>query len=200
MWELFAIIGTVAFAISGASVAMEEEYDLLGVYVLAFITAFGGGAIRNVLLGLPLELLWDQKIYFLIAFAVTTLLFYFPSKVLPYWEKWGVLTDAIGLSAFAIQGALLAHTYHLPIPAMVLAALLTGVGGGIVRDLLAKRQPFVLKYDLYAVWAMIGGLLVSIETLRTPASLYILFALLILLRMISYTYGWSLPRPKKQIS
>ncbi len=63
-WEVLSIIGTVAFAISGAIVAMEEEYDILGVYILGIVTAFGGGAVRNVLIGVPVSVLWQQQTLF----------------------------------------------------------------------------------------------------------------------------------------
>lgn len=68
-WEVFSIIGTIAFAISGAIIAMEEEYDLFGVYILGIVTAFGGGAIRNLLIGLPVTTLWGQDMMFQIALA-----------------------------------------------------------------------------------------------------------------------------------
>lgn len=63
-WDIFTVIGTIAFAISGAIVAMEEEYDVFGVYILGMITAFGGGAIRNLLIGVPVSALWEQEAFF----------------------------------------------------------------------------------------------------------------------------------------
>ena len=74
-WEVLSIIGTVAFAISGAIVAMEEEYDILGVYILGIVTAFGGGAIRNLLIGVPVSALWEQGSLFLIALVSITIVF-----------------------------------------------------------------------------------------------------------------------------
>lgn len=76
-WEVFSIIGTIAFAISGAIIAMEEEYDLFGVYILGIVTAFGGGAIRNLLIGLPVTTLWGQDMMFQIALAAITIFFLF---------------------------------------------------------------------------------------------------------------------------
>ena len=80
-WEILNIIGTIAFAISGAIVAMEEEYDILGVYFLGLITAFGGGAIRNLLIGVPISALWDQGPLFLTAIIVITIVFLFQNIV-----------------------------------------------------------------------------------------------------------------------
>ncbi len=107
-WELLSVIGIIAFAVSGAIVAMEEEYDILGVYILGIVTAFGGGAIRNLLIGVPVSALWEQGAFFQIALASVTIVFLFPKLLLRHWSKWGNLSDAIGLSAFAIQGALYA--------------------------------------------------------------------------------------------
>lgn len=67
-WEVLSMIGTVAFAVSGAIVAMEEEYDILGVYILGIVTAFGGGAIRNLLIGVPVSALWEQGLFFRLPF------------------------------------------------------------------------------------------------------------------------------------
>lgn len=74
-WDVFSLIGTVAFAISGAIVAMEEEYDLFGVYILGIVTAFGGGAIRNILIGLPVSTLWNQELMFQFALLAITIFF-----------------------------------------------------------------------------------------------------------------------------
>src|SRR5690606_9253261 len=103
-WDLFNIIGTIAFALSGVIVAMEEEYDLMGVYILGLVTAFGGGAIRNLLIGVPISVLWNQGNLFIIAIAVMTIAFIIPNLWIVPWLKWGIFFDAIGLGAFAIQG------------------------------------------------------------------------------------------------
>jgi uncharacterized membrane protein YeiH len=192
-WEVLSIIGTFAFAISGAIVAMEEEYDILGVYILGIVTAFGGGAIRNLLIGVPVTALWDQGLLFQIALFAMTIIFLFPDKLLKHWNKWGNITDAIGLSAFAIQGALYAVEMGHPTSAVVVAAVLTGSGGGLVRDLLAGRKPLVLRAEIYAFWAIIAGLLIGFELVKQPIELYILFIGIVVLRVLSYTFNWRLP-------
>lgn len=167
-WELLSVIGIIAFAVSGAIVAMEEEYDILGVYILGIVTAFGGGAIRNLLIGVPVSALWEQGAFFQIALASVTIVFLFPKLLLRHWSKWGNLSDAIGLSAFAIQGALYAVKMGHPLSAVIAAAVLTGSGGGIIRDLLAGRKPLVLKAEIYAVWAALGGLIVGLGWAGMP--------------------------------
>jgi uncharacterized membrane protein YeiH len=192
-WDVLSIIGTIAFAISGAIVAMEEEYDILGVYILGIVTAFGGGAIRNLLIGVPVSALWEQGVLFQVALFAMTIVFLFPNRLLQHWEKWGNFTDAIGLSAFAIQGALYAVNMNHPISAVIVAAVLTGSGGGIVRDILAGRKPLVLRAEIYAFWAIIAGFLIGFKLVNEPFELYILFGLIVLLRVLSYTYKWRLP-------
>ncbi|AJC26108.1 trimeric intracellular cation channel family protein [Bacillus velezensis] len=192
-WELLSVIGIIAFAVSGAIVAMEEEYDILGVYILGIVTAFGGGAIRNLLIGVPVFALWEQGAFFQIALASVTIVFLFPKLLLRHWSKWGNLSDAIGLSAFAIQGALYAVKMGHPLSAVIAAAVLTGSGGGIIRDLLAGRKPLVLKAEIYAVWAALGGLIVGLGWAGDAAGLYVLFLVLVACRICSYVFRWRLP-------
>ncbi|SEM49709.1 Uncharacterized membrane protein YeiH [Mesobacillus persicus] len=199
-WEVLSMIGTIAFAISGAIVAMEEEYDIFGVYMLGIVTAFGGGAIRNLLIGVPISALWEQGLLFTIALLSITIILLFPSKLLKHWQKWGNFTDAIGLSAFAIQGALYATGMNHPLAAVIIAAVLTGSGGGMIRDLLAGRKPLVLKSEVYAIWAILAGLLIGINWVQSPIELYALFAVITGLRVYSYTHGWRLPIRKVEMN
>ncbi|MGK7378364.1 trimeric intracellular cation channel family protein [Planococcus sp. 1R117A] len=192
-WEVLSSIGTIAFAVSGAIIAMEEEYDIFGVYLLGVVTAFGGGAIRNLLIGVPVSALWEQELFFQLALASITLAFLFPNRLLGPWNRWGHFFDAIGLSAFAIQGALYAVDLAMPVYAVVVAAVLTGSGGGMVRDLLAGRKPLVLRSEIYAIWAAIAGILISFDLVRSDLLLYLLFICITVLRILSYLYKWRLP-------
>jgi uncharacterized membrane protein YeiH len=192
-WDVLSIIGTVAFAVSGAIVAMEEEYDILGVYILGIVTAFGGGAFRNLLIGVPVSALWEQGLFFQIALLSITAVFLFPNNLLRHWQRWGNFFDAIGLSAFAIQGAIYAVNMDHPISAVIVAAVLTGIGGGIIRDLLAGRKPIVLRAEIYAVWSILAGLIIGLKIASNPWELYTLFVLVTALRVLSYTFNWKLP-------
>ncbi|GIO07251.1 UPF0126 membrane protein YvgT [Brevibacillus reuszeri] len=193
-WEWFNIVGTVAFVISGAIIAMEEEYDILGVIVLGMATAFGGGIMRNILLGIPLTSFWNQGTLFTIALVTMLIVFILPQKYLRYWDRWGMFFDAVGLSAFAIQGAMYATKMNYPLSATIVAAVLTGIGGGIIRDVLAGRKPLVFKEEIYAMWAMGAGLAVGLKWTTTVNELYGLFMAIVLCRMISVYHGWKLPR------
>ncbi|MFC5735085.1 trimeric intracellular cation channel family protein [Cytobacillus gottheilii] len=192
-WDVLSMIGTIAFAVSGAIVAMEEEYDILGIYILGIVTAFGGGAIRNLLIGVPVSALWEQGMFFQIALLSITAVMLFPNRLLKHWQRWGNFTDAIGLSAFAIQGALYATEMNHPLSAVLVAAVLTGSGGGMIRDVLARRKPLVLRSEIYAVWAILCGLAIGLKIAANSFELYALFAIITALRVLSYTYKWKLP-------
>ncbi|NIK12050.1 trimeric intracellular cation channel family protein [Alkalibacillus almallahensis] len=193
-WEILNVIGTMAFAISGAIVALEERYDLFGVYLLGFTTAFGGGLIRHVVLGLPVSEVWNQSMLFLIAFITLTLLFFIPFHwFLTGWAKWGAFFDSIGLSSFAVQGALFAVAAGYPLPAIIVGSVITGTGGGMVRDVLAGRKPLVLHKEIYAMWAVLGAIVIGVGLADEMMEYMILLSLIITLRMLSVMYDWRLP-------
>ncbi|XEC97652.1 trimeric intracellular cation channel family protein [Paenibacillus tarimensis] len=194
IFSWFSIIGTIAFAVSGAIVAMEEEYDILGVFVLGLVTAFGGGVVRNVLIGMPITTLWSQGLFLKTAIIAVLIAFLLPVAWIQRWRRSEAFFDAIGLSAFAIQGALAATSMGVPLSAVVVAAVLTGIGGGIIRDMLAGRKPLVLRDEIYAVWAMLAGVVVGLGLAVTPLQLLSVFVLVIFFRMMSVYYRWKLPR------
>ncbi|GIO59279.1 UPF0126 membrane protein YvgT [Paenibacillus cineris] len=200
VFELFSMIGTIAFAMSGALVAMEEEYDILGILVLGLVTAFGGGVIRNVLIGVPVTTLWSQGLLIKLAIVAVIVAFLLPVNWIRHWKRAEALLDAVGLSAFAIQGALYAANMHHPLSAVVVAAVLTGIGGGIIRDLLAGRKPLVLRDEIYAVWAMLAGVAIGLHWIQTTLEVIVLFAAVVVFRMLSVFYKWKLPRRSLQPS
>lgn len=195
-WEVFSFIGTAAFAISGAFVALEEDYDIFGVYILGMVTAFGGGALRNLVIGVPVSVLWDQNFLFGVATLSILLIFYFSKSVISHWNRWGTYFDAIGLAAFAIQGAMLAVKMELSIAAVMVAAVLTGAGGGVIRDVLAGRKPLIFKDDIYAVWAAAAGFIVAIGFYQNDLALYALLVATATLRILSFLFHWKLPHGK----
>ncbi|KRG16420.1 trimeric intracellular cation channel family protein [Lederbergia galactosidilytica] len=193
-WEILNIIGTLAFAVSGALIAIEEDYDILGVFVLGYTTAFGGGLIRNLLIGIPIVNIWQQDLLFAVAFVIIIMVFIIPTKWMKRWQRWVVFFDAIGLGAFAIQGARYAVSIDTPLIAVIIAATITGAGGGMLRDVFAGRKPMIFHSDIYALWAALGGLSIGLGLIRNPFSTYLLLAFIVLFRMLSVYYKWNLPR------
>ena len=113
-------------------------------------------------IGVPVTTLWSQSGLIMLALASVAIAFVLPLKWIDHWKRTEALFDAIGLAAFAIQGALYAANMGHPISAVIVAAVMTGIGGGIIRDLLAGRKPLVLRDEIYAVWAMTAGFAIGI--------------------------------------
>lgn len=192
VWDVLNVIGTIAFAMSGAVVALEVKYDIMGAYVLGLITAFGGGAIRNLFTGIPIIELWQQTTLFIVALITISFVIILPSSAVQLLTKWSIF-DSIGLSAFAVQGAMNAQSIDLPLFAVMFSAAITGAGGGMIRDVLAQRKPIVLRDEVYLLWAIFAGFIIGLDWLSKSYHFYILFAVTLMLRGISHHYSWRLP-------
>ncbi|GGF20750.1 UPF0126 membrane protein YvgT [Halobacillus andaensis] len=192
--EILNVIAVSAFAFSGAIVALSERYDIFGTFILGIATAFAGGIIRNMALDVPVVHVWEQGYLLYVALITISIVYVFPKSWIMFWDRWNIYLDAIGLSAFALQGAVFAVAQGFPLGGIIFAAILTGVGGGVTRDVLAQRKPMVLHQEIYAVWAMLSGLMVGIGMIdvQSEVQYYILFILIIGCRVLSYHLGWHL--------
>ncbi len=199
MLNVLSVVGSVAFAVSGAMVAIEEDYDLFGILVLGFITAFAGGMIRNLIVGLPVAPVWHQTGPFLAALGAMLVAIVVPSSWMASTRWLIALFDAAGLSTFAVQGALYAAGAHLPVGAVIIAAMMTGIGGGIIRDLLAQRKPLVLRADAYAVWTLLAGAVIAFGWVNSHVAwqIYALLTGTFVLRCLSMILHWKLPHVKR---
>lgn len=193
-WDILNIIGTIAFAISGVLIAAEEDYDIFGIYVLGFTTAFGGALIRNILIGIPIENFWLQDNLFEIAFIAITIIYLLPNKWINNWKHYAVFFDAIGLAAFAIQGATYAVSIDAPLIVVIIAASMTGAGGGMIRDVFVGRKPMIFRSGIYALWAVLAGLTIGFGWIRGPYATYSLLIVIVILRILSVYFNWNLPR------
>ncbi|MFC7319508.1 trimeric intracellular cation channel family protein [Halobacillus campisalis] len=193
-FELLNVIAVSAFAFSGAIVALSERYDIFGTFILGIATAFAGGIIRNIALDVPVVHVWDQGYLFYVAIITISVVYVFPKNWVMFWDRWNIYLDAIGLSAFALQGAAFAIDNGFSLGGIIFSAILTGVGGGVTRDVLAQRRPMVLHQEIYAVWAMAAGLIVGagLVSVDSVVQTYILFLLIIMCRVLSYHLGWHL--------
>ena len=188
------LTGTFVFAIEGAATAMHNGLDLLGVMVLAFITALGGGIIRDVLLGATPPDALRGWLYPAVAFA-GGIVALSASGLIPA----PVLTaiDAAGLSLFAIAGARKALDRGLPALIAVCFGAITATGGGTVRDVLLTHVPAVLRIDIYATAALAGAaVMVLAQKARLPPAAAALIGgvACFALRMLAVWHGWSLPK------
>lgn len=150
------IFGTIVFALSGALMAGRYKLDPFGVIVLASVTAVGGGTIRDVILQTPV--FWVIKPYYLyviLATALLTIIFIRQPKRIP--KRLLLIADAFGLALFAVLGTQKALALGSPIPVAIIMGTITGVAGGIIRDILCNVIPMILQKEIYALAAMMGG-------------------------------------------
>ncbi len=204
--KIMEIIGTIAFALSGALVAINSGLDVFGVVFLACITAFGGGVVRDLLLGINPPAIFTDFTTFLIAMVVAVLIFViayiFKEKFNSFKTKIEVVNnvfDAIGLSAFVVIGSEVSclNGFLNNGFIVVFTGMITGVGGGIFRDVLISETPYIFKKHIYAMAAIVGG--ITYFVLRKYAQNIQLASLLSMLliftiRMLATKYKWSLPK------
>lgn len=191
------LAGTVVFAIEGASAAMHAGLDLLGVLVLSFVVALGGGVIRDLLIGAaPPSAVRDWR-YPALAFVTGLLTFLFHTRVAAFSAPALTTLDAAGLGLFAVAGAEKALEFRIHPFIATLMGTITGCGGGVVRDMLLARVPMVLVADIYASAAFVGAVVVVVgRRLGWPPALAAVLGALacFALRMAAVTYGWQLPK------
>jgi len=201
-FEVFSAIdlmGTFVFALSGAVAAIDRKLDIFGVFVAAFVTACGGGVIRDLCIGaLPPAGLINIEYLAVIALAVALVAFF--QNLLLKLAQPTLFFDAVGLGFFAAFGV---HKAYAHIPNVELALLLgviTAVGGGIIRDVLLGRVPVVLTKEIYASAALLGTaiqLLGELQVIDHRFTPWAAIALCTLVRMLSLKYQWNLPAIKK---
>ena len=187
-------IGAFVFALSGGIVAVRNKMDIFGAVVLAIITAVGGGTIRDIILNQPVFWLHDALIIWC-AIAGGVMAFFLHGMVDAFKPiRWA---DAVGLAIFAIAGAAkTASLGHGPL-LVVIMGIMTGTGGGVLRDVVANRDPLLLKEDIYATAALVGAGLYAVlhfggfpEGWAFAAGVMAAF----LLRGAALIFGWHLPK------
>jgi uncharacterized membrane protein YeiH len=199
MLETLIWIGTITFAASGALTAVTQRFDLIGVLVLASVTAVGGGAIRDILVGkLPPASLQNETLLWVV-FATALLTFFFHRYIkrlgrLPY------ILDTLGLALFAALGAQQGLTYGLGFWGVVFIGTVSGVGGGVLKDVLSRQIPviFYRSGDFYASAAAVGsGAVFLLQPIDANLALLAGVATTILMRVGSRFFGLTLPVPRE---
>jgi uncharacterized membrane protein YeiH len=192
------LTGTFVFALSGALAGVRRKLDLFGVLVLSFAAANSGGITRDVLIGaVPPAAISDWR--YLVVSLVAGLITFYLSPTIERLRHPVLLFDAAGLALFAVAGAQKSLDYGLnPVMAMSLG-MLTGIGGGMARDMLLAEIPTVLRSELYAVAALAGaGVVVAGHMLRLPTVPIAIAGVLLCfgLRVMALRHGWQLPVAK----
>lgn len=192
------LLGTFVFALSGGMMAVKRRLDIFGVLVLAFAAGNVGGITRDVLIGaIPPAAIAEWRYVAVSILAGLVTFFWYP--VTDHLRKDVLVLDAVGLAFFAVAGAQKALEFGLNPAMAALLGMVTGIGGGMLRDILVVQIPAVLRSDFYALAALAGAAVVVIgHVLHAPAvAMAISGAVLcFVLRLMAIQYGWHLPRAR----
>jgi uncharacterized membrane protein YeiH len=194
-FNVLDLLGTVAFAISGALSAMNRRLDLFGIFIIAFVTAIGGGTIRDILIGNTPVTWMENTIYIYLIGFITILAIIFRKK-LDHLKKSLFLFDSIGLGIFTITGVEIGIQNDLnPIISITLGTM-TGTFGGVVRDILCNEIPVIFRKEIYATACIVGGLafITFYELGMAQDVIYIITSVtVIVIRLLVVKFHISLP-------
>lgn len=203
---IFELIGTVAFAASGAMVGLSKKMDIFGIAALGTVTAVGGGVIRDLVLGNTPPATFQNPVYALTAIAVSIILFVpavrrFLFKKQSAYDKIMLLMDSLGLGIFTAVGIETAFlSGNTGIFLLVFVGMITGTGGGIIRDILAGNTPYILVKHFYATASLIGA--AAFILLWNFFGQSFAFAgciiTVLVLRLLAAKFRWSLPKAKDE--
>ncbi|MEU8538808.1 trimeric intracellular cation channel family protein [Streptomyces sp. NPDC048717] len=192
------LVGIFVFAISGALLAVRRNFDVFGMAVLAEVTALGGGLFRDLVIGAVPPAAFTDLGYFLMPLVATALVFFLHPEVERTQTAVNVF-DAAGLGLFCVTGTTKAYDYGLGLTSSAVLGMATGVGGGVLRDILAIEAPSLLRWDrdLYAVPAIVGATIVVLcirfDVLNAYTSTAAVLAAFVL-RLLAMRFHWRAPR------
>jgi uncharacterized membrane protein YeiH len=195
MFELLDVIGTLVFAISGALTAMYKKLDLFGVYCIAFVTALGGGTLRDVLIGrTPVGWMLDNQ--YIIIITIGFLLSLLFNRYLERLRVSMFLFDTIGLGVFTLIGLEKGLEYGLSPVVCVILGTITATFGGVIRDILCNEIPVLFRKEIYATLCIVGGIVFfMLKELKIAEDIIsiIVASFIIGIRLVAYRFNWSLP-------
>lgn len=195
MFEFLDSIGTLVFAISGALTAIYKKLDLFGVYCIAFVTALGGGTVRDVMIGrTPVGWRQDMNYVYIITFGFLLSIIF--NRYLDKLRISMFLFDSIGLGVFTLIGLEKGIEYGLSPLICVILGTLTATFGGVIRDILCNEIPVLFRKEIYATLCIAGGMLYFIlKELNFEQNFISLVVTIFIIgfRLISFKYNWSLP-------
>ena len=200
--EIADIIGIICFALSGFLIAVHYKLDILGVFISSFLTALGGGMIRDVLADrTPYVFSTNLPVILIVATVLIALLFKL-HKIDDLEGKTAfIISDAVGLVSFSITGSLVAIQNDFNFLGVLILAFLTAVGGGTLRDILINRVPSILVSEFYATVAlMVASIMFVLEilNLRSLPAIILVFIFGVALRLLAYYKNWHLPTLSKE--
>lgn len=203
---IFELIGTVSFALSGALTALKKQMDIFGVVILGLTTAVGGGIIRDIILGNTPPATFQSPIYAAVA-VITAVIVFFPAvrhtmgKKQQVFEITNLIMDSVGLGVFTVVGIQKAYevSREYSVFLLVFVGIVTGVGGGVMRDVLSGNTPYIFVKHFYATASLIGAVVCVLfwKPMGTVIAMLSGAVLIIVLRLFAARFHWSLPHSKE---
>lgn|SRR5690554_7357247 len=193
--KLIEIVGTAAFSIAGTFAAMEKKLDVFGIFIIAFITALGGGTLRDILIGeLPVKWIFDPSSAIIVLLStIAGLLF---KTVIKNYHNVLLFFDSIGLGFFTVVGIQVGIDLDLHPAACIALGTITACFGGVIRDISLSNIPLIFQKEIYATTCILGGviffLLLKIGVPKMPVEVICLVTI-VLFRLLSVRYHWQLP-------
>lgn len=200
----FEIVGTVAFALSGAIIGLKKKMDIFGICVLGITTAVGGGILRDIILGITPPATFSNPIFVIMA-TITSILVFISFKRDLIWNKRVYeiilfLADSTGLGIFTVCGMNVAIKAGFADNAflVVFVGVVTGVGGGVLRDIFAGDRPYIFVKHIYACASLVGGFVAEVmwPVFGANVSMAAGFTVITLIRIFSARFRWTLPNAR----
>ncbi len=193
----FDLFGVAVFAISGALVAGRKSMDLFGVLVIAIVTSLGGGTLRDTILDNHPVVWIRDDLYILVAVLAALGTIVWVRLTRPIHETGLLVADAFGLAIFTVIGTQVALAQSVPISAAVIMGVMTGVAGGVIRDIICNEIPLIFHREIYATACIVGSLVyILLSRLETPADLDVAIAVSTVLAIRLAAIRWHLELPR----
>lgn len=186
-------VGVFVFAMSGAFTAIQKRMDLFGIYVLAGITAMGGGLCRDVIMDRGIPVFFSSYWNYVLIFGGATVMILLKGEM--KWSSLVTFCDTVGMAVFAINAGIQAIEMGYNLPSFLFVAVITGVGGGVLRDMLCQRVPVIFKREIYAMAAVVGSIFLwaTYYLLPRQLSVYLSAGLIVAIRIASLYWKYNLP-------
>ena len=199
LFLIIDILGTIAFAVSGALTAMNKKLDIFGIFIIAIVTALGGGTLRDILIDAPVAWMRDLTfVYVIIGATIVAVIF---KKKLNYIRKSLFLFDTIGIALYTIVGVEKGIAADFPPLICIALGTMSACFGGVIRDILCSEIPIIFRKEIYATACIMGGLSYFL-LLKTPLSSDVIVILsgsvVITIRLFAVVFKWSLPTIYKE--
>lgn len=198
------ILGTVAFSLSGAIVGIQKRLDVFGINILALTTATGGGIIRDIVIGHTPPTLFDNPAFIFVSIGSATTVFLIcfhyrknQNRIVVSFNKVLLVLDTLGLAAFTVDGSIIGiYLEESGILLIVFLGVITGVGGGILRDVIARQIPFVFVKNIYACASILGALMIGTvwRYIGYTNAILLGFMTVVIIRCMSIHFQWNLPK------